>query len=306
MVSRDDNVERNPMRSRIKDIELVREYQRYRESDSELKRKIAEFCLKMLYRRYDELLKLLAWNVLGFVSKYEQIDDLIGEARVGAELAFRRYDESKGVKVITHLQDSVAWFLRGRINETGFIRLPKQQQSWRSYFAGKYDDEKKKEFEREHSPEEIEEMKARYGATLNPIFTSWDVEFQEDDGTFEERIGKPMDTDAIHRKIRYESWLLVLKPRERNVAKLAYEEGMGEEQIAETLGITCGQARGALHTLKYKVKAEIERQVRICEEDYADVSIPRAPIARAPIDDEAFEEGGDEKVGFTVKEALME
>lgn len=74
---------------------------------------------------YEKLIYKLAYkNYLRYNKKYA-LDDVLQEARISAVRAFRIFDPSKNVKLITHLHNYITFYLSHFFrSDTGLIKIP--------------------------------------------------------------------------------------------------------------------------------------------------------------------------------------
>lgn len=86
----------------------------------------SELAEEKMLRDYDKLIHKLAYNVFkNYGGKY-LFEDILQEAKISAVRAFRIYDSSRNVKLITHLYNYINFYLSHFTrSDTGLIKIPK-------------------------------------------------------------------------------------------------------------------------------------------------------------------------------------
>ena len=151
---------------------------------------------KML-RDYEKLIyKLANKNYLRYNKKYA-FEDVLQEARISAVRAYRIFDPSKNVKLITHLHNYITFYLSHFFrSDTGLIKIPSRVLS----------DKTKSKPELVHN------------------------DFLYDNGSDNEHPFS--DNSSIDKIIQLNELLDTLSDKEKEIIKLIYIEGFTYDEVA--------------------------------------------------------------------------
>ena len=122
------------------DVDLVIDYQTNNDNQA----------LETLLERHSGLLKKLA-NKHQVSHSSTIYEDCYQNAVYGAILAFKRFNPQYDVKLITFLHSTVHFYLLSTNDSEGFIACPSHLREVKSYFAGKFSEDKRKQFEQKHN-----------------------------------------------------------------------------------------------------------------------------------------------------------
>lgn len=122
------------------DVDLVVSYQTKNDNQA----------LETLLERHSNLLKKLA-NKHQLSHPNTIFEDCYQNAIIGAILAFKRFNPDFDVKLITFLHSTVYFYLLGTNDSESFVSCPSNLREIKSYFAGRFSEDKKKKFEQKHN-----------------------------------------------------------------------------------------------------------------------------------------------------------
>jgi RNA polymerase sigma factor (sigma-70 family) len=140
-----------------------------------------------LFQRHDHMLAEITRNISSYYTQYTTYEDVYQNARMGAMIAYKRYNPDKvgtnKAKLSTFVYKTVQCHLLDQIDHESFINCPSQKRAHRSYFAGKYNNKpiKKEKFEIKNkltTQEDIDKAKEKY-ALLQSKFISYDSPITE-------------------------------------------------------------------------------------------------------------------------------
>ncbi len=120
--------------------------------------------LETLLERHSGLLKKLAYK---YQSTHPNtiFEDCYQNAIVGAILAFKRFKPNPDAKLSTFLYSTVHFHLLSTNDSESFVLCPSNLREVKSYFAGKFTEEKKRIFEQKHNlkdENDIQSFKKKY------------------------------------------------------------------------------------------------------------------------------------------------
>jgi|APGre2960657468_1045069.scaffolds.fasta_scaffold00038_44 RNA polymerase sigma factor (sigma-70 family) len=174
---------------------------------------------KML-RDYEKLIyKLANKNYLRYNKKYA-FEDVLQEAKISALRAYRIFDPSKNVKLITHLHNYITFYLSHFFrSDTGLIKIPSRVMS---------DKTKTK-------PELVQNDFLYDNSTENDLV---DIDFYK----------------ISDNKFEISSLMKVLNQKEIEILKLIYIEGYTYDEVAIMYNVT----RQAINTMAKKSLKKIK------------------------------------------------
>lgn len=132
------------------------------------------------------------------------LEDLIQEAKLGAIKAYRTYDPSKNVKLITHIYNYINFYLSHYTRyDTGIIKIPKTAFS---------------------------------DITKIPEIVDSEI-FQEN--YINEKCKNSLQIDlTVENKILTEKYLSILSEKEQNILSMIYFEGYTFKEVASIYGVS--------------------------------------------------------------------
>jgi RNA polymerase sigma factor (sigma-70 family) len=174
---------------------------------------------KML-RDYEKLIyKLANKNYLRYNKKYA-FEDVLQEAKISALRAYRIFDPSKNVKLITHLHNYITFYLSHFFrSDTGLIKIPSRVMSDKS----------------KTKPELVQNDFLYDNSTENDLV---DIDFYK----------------ISDNKFEISSLMKVLNQKEIEILKLIYIEGYTYDEVAIMYNVT----RQAINTMAKKSLKKIK------------------------------------------------
>ena len=174
---------------------------------------------KML-RDYEKLIyKLANKNYLRYNKKYA-FEDVLQEAKISALRAYRIFDPSKNVKLITHLHNYITFYLSHFFrSDTGLIKIPSRVMSDKTKIK----------------PELVQNDFLYDNSTENDLI---DIDFYK----------------ISDNKFEISSLMKVLNQKEIEILKLIYIEGYTYDEVAIMYNVT----RQAINTMAKKSLKKIK------------------------------------------------
>ena len=174
---------------------------------------------KMLHDYEKLIYKLANKNYLRYNKKYA-FEDVLQEAKISAVRAYRIFDTSKNVKLITHLHNYITFYLSHFFrSDTGLIKIPSRVMSDKS----------------KTKPELVQNDFLYDNSTENDLV---DIDFYK----------------ISDNKFEISSLMKVLNQKEIEILKLIYIEGYTYDEVAIMYNVT----RQAINTMAKKSLKKIK------------------------------------------------
>ncbi len=154
------------------------------------------------------------------------LEDLVQEAKLGAIKAYRTYDPTKNVKLITHIYNYINFYLSHYTRyDTGLIKIPKAAFS---------------------------------DVSKIPEIVDSEV-FQEN--YINEKCKNSLNTDnSVINKILTSEYLSILTEKEKNILNLIYIEGYTSKEVANIYGVSRQFANLTANKAINKIKEKFSNQ----------------------------------------------
>ena len=214
-------------------------------------------------------LNLVRFLASKFKNRGEPLDDLIQVGTIGLIKAIDRFDPSRGLEFTTYATPTILGEIKRHFRDKGWsIRVPRRLQEL-SAKVNQATDELTKELQRSPSTEEVA---AKLGASVDEVleamessgaYSSVPLEAgssDEEDGpaiidhyaSVDENLAASDDRMVIEDTIRDFS------PREREVIRMRFVEGLTQVEIARRLGVSQVQVSRLLRRTLKKVQDKID------------------------------------------------
>ena len=215
-------------------------------------------------------LNLVRFLASKFKNRGEPLDDLIQVGTIGLIKAIDRFDPSRGLEFTTYATPTILGELKRHFRDKGWsVRVPRRLQEL-SAKVNQANDELTNELSRSPS---VEEIAKRVGATVDDV-----LEAMESSSAYSsvplEGGGSSDDDDApsvidhyatedenlaaSDDRIVLEDAIRDFSPREKDVIRMRFFEGMTQVEIAERLGITQVQVSRLLRRTLRRVQEKID------------------------------------------------
>lgn len=214
-------------------------------------------------------LNLVRFLASKFKNRGEPLDDLIQVGTIGLIKAIDRFDPSRGLEFTTYATPTILGEIKRHFRDKGWsIRVPRRLQEL-SAKVNQASDELTKELQRSPSTEEVA---AKLGVSVDEVleamessgaYSSVPLEAgssDEEDGpaiidhyaSVDENLAASDDRMVIEDTIRDFS------PREREVIRMRFVEGLTQVEIARRLGVSQVQVSRLLRRTLKKVQDKID------------------------------------------------
>ena len=215
-------------------------------------------------------LNLVRFLASKFKNRGEPLDDLIQVGTIGLIKAIDRFDPSRGLEFTTYATPTILGEIKRHFRDKGWsVRVPRRLQEL-SAKVNQANDELTNELSRSPS---VEEIAKRVGATVDDV-----LEAMESSSAYSsvplEGGGSSDDDDApsvidhyatedenlaaSDDRIVLEDAIRDFSPREKDVIRMRFFEGMTQVEIAERLGISQVQVSRLLRRTLRRVQDKID------------------------------------------------
>lgn len=215
-------------------------------------------------------LNLVRFLASKFKNRGEPLDDLIQVGTIGLIKAIDRFDPSRGLEFTTYATPTILGEIKRHFRDKGWsVRVPRRLQEL-SAKVNQANDELTNELSRSPS---VEEIAKRVGASVDDV-----LEAMESSSAYSsvplEGGGSSDDDDALSvidhyatedenlaasdDRIVLEDAIRDFSPREKDVIRMRFFEGMTQVEIAERLGISQVQVSRLLRRTLRRVQDKID------------------------------------------------
>ncbi len=236
-------------------------------------------------------LNLVRFLASKFKNRGEPLDDLIQVGTIGLIKAIDRFDPSRGLEFTTYATPTILGEIKRHFRDKGWsVRVPRRLQEL-SAKVNQANDELTNELSRSPS---VEEIAKRVGATVDDV-----LEAMESSSAYSsvplEGGGSSDDDDApsvidhyatedenlaaSDDRIVLEDAIRDFSPREKDVIRMRFFEGMTQVEIAERLGIS---PRGSHEQVAAPAAPGLRLRRRLCVQGGATAAHTVPPTANAP------------------------
>jgi RNA polymerase sigma-B factor len=235
-----------------------------------------------LFRRYkedgdeaarDELvvshLNLVRFLSAKFKNRGEPLDDLIQVGTIGLIKAIDRFDPERGLEFTTYATPTIMGELKRHFRDKGWsVRVPRRLQEL-SAKVNQTTDELTKELQRSPSTEEVA---TRLGVTVDEVleamesssaYSSVSLEgpaTDDDDAPaiIDHYASVDQDLAASDDRMVVEDTVRNFSPREQEIVRMRFEDGLTQVEIAKRLGVSQVQVSRLLRRTLKKLQDKID------------------------------------------------
>ena len=235
-----------------------------------------------LFRRYKEKgdeeareqlivshLNLVRFLASKFKNRGEPLDDLIQVGTIGLIKAIDRFDPSRGLEFTTYATPTILGEIKRHFRDKGWsVRVPRRLQEL-SAKVNQATDELTKDLQRSPSIEEIAE---RLGVSVDEVLeaiessSAYSAVPLESGGTGDDEAPSVLDHYATEDsqlaisddRMVIEQTIKDFSPREQEVIKMRFIDGLTQVEIAEKLGVSQVQVSRLLRRTLKKVQEKID------------------------------------------------
>ena len=235
-----------------------------------------------LFRRYKERgdeeareqlimshLNLVRFLAAKFKNRGEPLDDLIQVGTVGLIKAIDRFDPSRGLEFTTYATPTILGEIKRHFRDKGWsVRVPRRLQEL-SAKVNQATDELTKELRRSPSVDEIAQS---LGVSVDEVleamessgaYSSVSLETSssdEDDApsVIDRYATEDAELDSADDRMVIEETIRDFSPREQDVIRMRFVEGLTQVEIAERLGVSQVQVSRLLRRTLKRIQEKID------------------------------------------------
>ncbi len=269
MPSEESAVEKSPRRrlsSRMPKGRLAWDKDRTRELFRRFKEEGDEDAREQLIMSHLNLVRFLASK---FKNRGEPLDDLVQVGTIGLIKAIDRFDTTRGLEFTTFATPTIMGEIKRHFRDKGWsVRVPRRLQELSSK-VNQVTDELTKDLQRSPSVEEIAEaLDSNVDEVLEAMesssaYSSVPLEAggQGDDeapSVIDHYVTEDEDLAASDDRMVLEETVRDFSPREQEIIRMRFLEGMTQVEIAKKLGISQVQVSRLLRRTLQKVQEKID------------------------------------------------
>ena len=217
-------------------------------------------------------LNLVRYLAAKFKNRGEQFDDLMQVGTIGLIKAIDRFDTDRGLEFTTYATPTIMGEIKRHFRDKGWsVRVPRRLQEL-SAKVNAATEELSSELSRSPSVEEVAE---RVGASVEEVLeamesssaysavsleTAGASEDEDAPSLLDHYVSEDSDLALSDDRLALDQILSHVSPREQEVIRMRYDEGLTQLEIAEKLGISQVQVSRLLRkTIEHiREKMEIE------------------------------------------------
>ena len=214
-------------------------------------------------------LNLVRFLASKFKNRGEPLDDLIQVGTIGLIKAIDRFDPSRGLEFTTYATPTILGEIKRHFRDKGWsVRVPRRLQEL-SAKVNQANDELTNELSRSPS---VEEIAKRVGASVDDVLEAMESSSayssvplegggssdDDDAPSVIDHYATDEDLAASDDRIVLEDAIRDFSPREKDVIRMRFFEGMTQVEIAQRLGISQVQVSRLLRRTLRRVQDKID------------------------------------------------
>ena len=235
-----------------------------------------------LFRRYKEEgdteareqlivshLNLVRFLASKFKNRGEPLDDLIQVGTIGLIKAIDRFDPDRGLEFTTYATPTIMGEIKRHFRDKGWsVRVPRRLQEL-SQKAGQATEDLTRELQRSPSVEEIAD---RIGVSVDELLEAMESssaysavplegggsDDEEAPAVIDHYASVDRDLEASDDRIVLEEAIAGFAPREKDIIRMRFIDGLTQVEIAERLGISQVQVSRLLRRTLKRIQEKIE------------------------------------------------
>ena len=218
---------------------------RYREGDEDAR--------QQLIVNHLNLVRFLASK---FKNRGEPLEDLVQVGTIGLIKAIDRFDPDRGLEFTTYATPTIMGEIKRHFRDKGWsVRVPRRLQEL-SQKANQATEDLTRELQRSPSVEEIAD---RIGVSVDELLEAMESSSAysavplEGGGSDDDR-----DLEASDDRIVLEEAIADFAPREKDIIRMRFIDGLTQVEIAERLGISQVQVSRLLRRTLKRIQEKIE------------------------------------------------
>ena len=233
-------------------------FRRYREGDEDAR--------QQLIVNHLNLVRFLASK---FKNRGEPLEDLVQVGTIGLIKAIDRFDPDRGLEFTTYATPTIMGEIKRHFRDKGWsVRVPRRLQEL-SQKVSQATEELTRELQRSPS---VEEIANRIGAAVDDVREAMESssaysavplegggsDDEETPAVIDHYATVDQDLESTDDRIVLESAIADFSPREQEIIRMRFLEGMTQVEIAERLGISQVQVSRLLRRTLKHIQEKIE------------------------------------------------
>ena len=215
-------------------------------------------------------LNLVRYLAAKFKNRGEPLDDLIQVGTIGLIKAIDRFDIDRGLEFTTYATPTIMGEIKRHFRDKGWsVRVPRRLQEL-SAKVNQATEDLSTELSRSPS---VEELAERVGASVEEVLeamessSAYSAVSLESTGTSEDEdapslldhyISEDSDLALSDDRLALDQIISSFSPREQEVIRMRYEEGLTQVEIADQLGISQVQVSRLLRKTIDRIREKME------------------------------------------------
>ena len=215
-------------------------------------------------------LNLVRYLAAKFKNRGEQFDDLLQVGTIGLIKAIDRFDMDRGLEFTTYATPTIMGEIKRHFRDKGWsVRVPRRLQELSAKVNAAKED---LSIELSRSPS-VEELAERVGASVEEVLeamessSAYNAVSLETAGTSEDEdtpslldhyASEDADLALSDDRLALDQILSQVSPREQEVIRMRYDEGLTQLEIAEKLGISQVQVSRLLRKTIDHIREKME------------------------------------------------
>ncbi len=233
-------------------------FRRYREGDEDAR--------QQLIVNHLNLVRFLASK---FKNRGEPLEDLVQVGTIGLIKAIDRFDPDRGLEFTTYATPTIMGEIKRHFRDKGWsVRVPRRLQEL-SQKAGQATEDLTRELQRSPSVEEIAD---RIGVSVDELLEAMESssaysavplegggsDDEEAPAVIDHYASVDRDLEASDDRIVLEEAIADFAPREKDIIRMRFIDGLTQVEIAERLGISQVQVSRLLRRTLKRIQEKIE------------------------------------------------
>ena len=233
-------------------------FRRYREGDEDAR--------QQLIVNHLNLVRFLASK---FKNRGEPLEDLVQVGTIGLIKAIDRFDPDRGLEFTTYATPTIMGEIKRHSRDKGWsVRVPRRLQEL-SQKAGQATEDLTRELQRSPSVEEIAD---RIGVSVDELLEAMESssaysavplegggsDDEEAPAVIDHYASVDRDLEASDDRIVLEEAIADFAPREKDIIRMRFIDGLTQVEIAERLGISQVQVSRLLRRTLKRIQEKIE------------------------------------------------
>ena len=223
-------------------------------------------------------LNLVRFLASKFKNRGEPLEDLIQVGTIGLIKAIDRFEPDRGLEFTTYATPTIMGEIKRHFRDKGWsVRVPRRLQELSQKVSVATETLTR---ELQHSPS-VEELAEHVGATVDEVLEAMESssayssvplesgksEDDESAAVIDRYVTIDQDLEGSDDRMLLEQAMTDFSPRERDIVRMRFVEGLTQVEIAEKLGISQVQVSRLLRRTLSKMQERIEAKPKDKSED---------------------------------------